>query len=72
MVALLLGVDGKPARIHMLLGRPLVCSVAALYASGVVGSFALAAGTPVPDGQAVPVVSRKYTVLTPLLPLPLV
>ena len=29
-------------------------------------------GRPTPDGQAVPVVSRKYTVLTPFPPLPLV
>jgi len=36
------------------------------------GSFAPATGRPTPSGQAVPVVSRKYTVSTPLPPLPLV
>ena len=40
--------------------------------NGVVGSFAEGEGTPVPLGHAAPVVSMKYTVFTPLLPLPLV
>jgi hypothetical protein len=40
--------------------------------SGTDPSTILAAGSPTPFGQAFPVVSRKYTVLTPLLPLPLV
>jgi hypothetical protein len=53
----------------MLLARPAEVSVDAML---VVGSGALAAGRPTPLGQAFPVVSRKYTVLTPLPPLPLV
>ena len=37
------------------------------------GSVALVEGRPTPvPGQDVPVVSRKYTVLMPLLPLPFV
>src|SRR6185437_5681678 len=38
----------------------------------VVGSGAPRIGSPTPSGRAVPVVSRKYTVSTPLPPLPLV
>ncbi len=56
----------------MLLGSPSASTVEGSNASGVVGSFAPGAGTPVPFGHALPVVSRKYTVLTPLEPLPLV
>jgi len=37
-----------------------------------VASFAPGWGTPLPFGQAPPTVSTKYTVLTPLPPLPLV
>jgi hypothetical protein len=39
---------------------------------GEVGSGAPGRGRPTPFGQAWPVVSMKYTVFTPLLPLPLV
>src|SRR5260370_1346086 len=50
---------GKPARMHMLLGRPVVWSLVGSKARGVMGSGAPMAGTPTPLGQAVPVVSTK-------------
>ena len=53
----------------MLLARPVEVRVDSIPA---VGSFAPGTGRPTPSGHAVPVVSRKYTVSTPLLPLPLV
>ena len=56
----------------MLLGSPLLCSCDGSYASGDVGSLAPGCGTPTPFGHALPVVSTKYTVSTPLEPLPLV
>src|SRR5579862_2971335 len=67
-----LSVDGKPRRMHMFDGRPLVCSSVGSYASGESGSRAPGVGRPTPFGHASPDVSTKYTVLTPLLPLPLV
>jgi hypothetical protein len=57
---------------HILLGSPSVVTVDATKLNGSVGSFAEGEGTPVPLGHATPVVSMKYTVFTPLLPLPLV
>src|ERR1700735_4232900 len=58
---------------HMLYGNtPLVCSWAGSKSIAEVGSCAPGCGRPTPFGQAFPVVSTKYTVLTPLLPLPLV
>ena len=43
----------------MLLGNPVVCRVPRLYICWLVGSLAPATGRPVPQGQAVPVVSTK-------------
>jgi hypothetical protein len=54
---------GNPLSMHMLLARPAEVRVDSIPA---VGSFAPAAGRPAPSGQAPPVVSRKYTVSTPL------
>jgi hypothetical protein len=63
---------GKPRSTHMLLGSPSLWSVVGSNASGELGSCAPGAGTPTPLGHALPVVSTKYTVLTPFEPLPLV
>ena len=71
-VVVLASVVLNPLRMHMLLGSPAVCRFPGSKASGELGSGAPAAGRPVPFGHALPVVSRKYSVLTPLLPLPLV
>ena len=49
----------KPLRMHMLLVRPVLATVLGSYGIEVVGNLAPAAGTPVPLGHALPVVSTK-------------